>query len=75
MPIDDRTSARAHGVFDVIYLKNYKLINLDKHVSRLLKSAEISHVKAPFDEEKTRNTVIKVVQSIVDHHLRNDPNG
>lgn len=39
MPVDDRTSTRGHGVFDVIYLKNFKLRNLDKHISRLHKSA------------------------------------
>jgi hypothetical protein len=39
IPMDDRTATRAHGVFDVIYAKNKRLINLDAHVDRLFKSA------------------------------------
>ncbi len=30
--MDDRTATRAHGVFDVVYIKNNKIINLDSHL-------------------------------------------
>lgn len=57
LPVDDRTATRAHGVFDVLYLKHYKLINLDQHVRRLFKSAESASIVPPFDEEQTKNIV------------------
>lgn len=49
LPVDDRTATRAHGVFDVLYLRHYKLINLDQHVKRLFKSAESASIIPPFD--------------------------
>lgn len=39
LPIDDRLSTRGHGVFDVIYVKNLNIINLDAHIDRLYASA------------------------------------
>ncbi len=50
LPVDDRGATRAHGVFDVIYLKNFKLINLQQHISRLIKSAESASIASPFNE-------------------------
>jgi hypothetical protein len=29
LPIDDRTATRAHGVFDVLYVKNKRIINME----------------------------------------------
>ena len=75
MPVDDRTSTRAHGVFDVIYLKNYRLNNLDQHIKRLHKSAESASIVPPFTQEKTKEIVTEVVEKVVDFHLRNDANG
>jgi branched-chain amino acid aminotransferase len=54
LPVDDRGATRAHGVFDVLYLKNYKLINLQQHVNRLAKSAESASIIPPFSEERMR---------------------
>ena len=39
IPVDDRTCTRAHGVFDVLYIKKRRIINLDKHIDRLFHSA------------------------------------
>jgi len=39
LPVDDRTATRAHGVFDVLYLKKRCIINIDQHIDRLFKSA------------------------------------
>lgn len=72
MPVDDRTATRAHGVFDVVYLKNYRLNNLDQHIMRLHKSAESASIVPPFSLEKTKEIVIEVVEKVVDYHLRND---
>lgn len=57
LPIDDRTATRAHGVFDVIYLKNYRLRNLDQHITRLLKSAESACIEPPFSHNKMKEIV------------------
>ncbi len=40
LPIDDRLSTRGHGTFDVVYVKNKNIINLDAHIDRLYKSSE-----------------------------------
>ena len=32
IPIDERVATRAHGVFDVIYVKKLNLINLESHI-------------------------------------------
>ena len=58
LPVDDRTATRAHGVFDVVYMKGFKLLNLDSHISRLHRSAEASSIVPPFSEEKTKAIVI-----------------
>ena len=58
LPIDDRTATRAHGGFDVVYLKNYRLINLDQHIARLLKSAESSFIVSPFCQKQMKEIVI-----------------
>ena len=73
LPVDDRTATRAHGVFDVVYLKNRKLKNLEQHVKRLHESACSYHIDPPFSEEQTKNIVVDVVEKVVDHHLRNNP--
>ena len=61
LPVDDRGATRAHGVFDVLYLKNYKLINLQQHVNRLVKSAESASIKPPFPQDQLEEIVVEVV--------------
>jgi branched-subunit amino acid aminotransferase/4-amino-4-deoxychorismate lyase len=39
LPADDRLSTRGHGAFDVIYVKNGNIINLDAHIDRLFASS------------------------------------
>lgn len=75
LPVDDRTATRAHGVFDVVYLKDYRLINLDQHIQRLHKSASSACIDPPFDHHQTKDIVVDVVSQIVNHHLRNDEGG
>jgi len=40
IPVDERMAVRAHAVFDVIYVKKLAIINLESHITRLIKSAE-----------------------------------
>lgn len=51
IPIDERMATRAHAVFDVVYVKKLSIINLDAHVSRLLKASESVAIKSPFDHK------------------------
>lgn len=50
LPVDERTATRAHGVFDVLYMKGFKLINLDQHIARLHKSALSASIQPPFTQ-------------------------
>ena len=75
IPVDDRTATRAHGVFDVLYMKKNCIINMDQHIDRLYKSAESVCIKPPFDVEKAKNIIIEVTEKVIDYHLRNDVDG
>jgi len=48
LPADDRTATRAHGVFDVLYLKKKCIINIDQHIDRLCNSAASVSIAPPF---------------------------
>lgn len=72
LPVDDRTATRAHGVFDVLYLKKKRIINMEQHIDRLYNSAKSVNIVPPFDKERAREVLVDVVEQIVDHHLRKD---
>jgi branched-subunit amino acid aminotransferase/4-amino-4-deoxychorismate lyase len=75
LPVDDRTATRAHGVFDVVYLKNKKLSGLEQHVNRLVQSAESASIQPPFEVHQIKDIIVSVVEQVVDYHLRNDLEG
>lgn len=54
IPMDDRTATRGHGVFDVIYCKNGKIVNLDEHIARIFVSAKSLSIEPPFGKEEMR---------------------
>jgi branched-subunit amino acid aminotransferase/4-amino-4-deoxychorismate lyase len=54
LPVDDRTATRAHGVFDVLYLKKRRVINIDQHINRLCNSAASVSIAPPFEKEKLK---------------------
>jgi len=41
IPADDRIAVRGHGSFDVIYVKNKSIININQHIDRLFNSAKL----------------------------------
>ncbi len=47
LPVDDRLATRGHGTFDVIYVKNGNIINLDAHVDRLYASSNTVEIIPP----------------------------
>jgi branched-subunit amino acid aminotransferase/4-amino-4-deoxychorismate lyase len=51
IPIDERMATRAHAVFDVVYVKKLKIINLDSHVDRIIKSSESVSIKPPVSSD------------------------
>lgn len=61
IPIDERMATRAHAVFDVVYVKKLNIINLELHVSRLMKSSESVAIQSPV----THNEVIKIVEDVM----------
>lgn len=75
IPVDDRTATRAHGVFDVLYVKKKCIVNMDQHISRLYKSAASVNIIPPFDKEKTEQIVTEVVEQTITHHLKLDISG
>lgn len=51
LPVDERIATRAHGVFDVAYVKQSRIINLDSHLNRLYNSAASVSIVPPFSKE------------------------
>lgn len=47
IPVDDRLATRGHGTFDVVYVKNRNIINLDAHIDRLYASSEKVEISPP----------------------------
>lgn len=75
LPVDDRTAIRAHGVFDVLYVKKKHIVNLEQHINRLFTSAASVNIVPPFDRERTQSLLLEVVEQTIGHHLREDKSG
>ena len=58
LPLDDHMVHRGHGVFDTAILANGMLYQLDPHLERLVRSAEMARIPLPFPPEKLRQIVI-----------------
>ncbi len=58
LPIDDHMVHRGHGVFDTTTLVNGMLYQLDEHLERLIRSAEIAHIPLPFPRKKLRQIIV-----------------
>jgi 4-amino-4-deoxychorismate lyase len=58
LPIDDHMVHRGHGVFDTTTLVNGMLYQLDDHLERLFRSAEIAHIPLPFPRKTLRQIIL-----------------
>jgi 4-amino-4-deoxychorismate lyase len=58
LPLDDHMVHRGHAVFDTAILANGLLYQLDQHLERFLRSAEMARITLPFAVEKLRRIVI-----------------
>ncbi len=47
LPADDRLATRGHGTFDVVYVKERNIINLDAHIERLYASSRTVEIEPP----------------------------
>jgi 4-amino-4-deoxychorismate lyase len=58
LPLDDHMVHRGHSVFDTAMLANGMLYQLDQHLERLVRSAEMARIPLPFPRERLRRIVI-----------------
>jgi 4-amino-4-deoxychorismate lyase len=58
VPLDDHMVHRGHAVFDTAILANGQLYQLDQHLDRLARSAEMARIPLPFERQKLRRIVI-----------------
>lgn len=58
VPLDDHMVHRGHAVFDTAVLANGMLYQLDQHLDRLLRSAEMARIPLPFPLEQLRQVII-----------------
>ena len=58
LPLDDHMAHRGHSVFDTATLTGGMLYQLDPHLDRLLRSAELARVPLPFPREELRQIIL-----------------
>ncbi|HEY1267652.1 MAG TPA: aminotransferase class IV [Candidatus Binatia bacterium] len=58
VPLDDHMVHRGHSVFDTAILAEGRLYQLDQHLQRFLRSAEMARIPLPFPLEKLRQIII-----------------
>ncbi len=58
LPLDDHMVHRGHAVFDTATLVNGMLYQLDPHLERLLRSAEMARIPLPFPPEQLRQIIL-----------------
>jgi 4-amino-4-deoxychorismate lyase len=58
LPLDDHMVHRGHGVFDTATLTHGMLYQLDAHLNRLLRSAELARIPLPFSRERLRQIIL-----------------
>jgi 4-amino-4-deoxychorismate lyase len=58
LPLDDHMVHRGHAVFDTATLTHGMLYQLDPHLDRLLRSAELARIPLPFPREQLRQIIL-----------------
>lgn len=58
LPLDDHMVHRGHAVFDTAAIVNGKLYQLDVHLERFLRSAEMARIPLPFAPDQLRQIII-----------------
>jgi 4-amino-4-deoxychorismate lyase len=58
LPLDDHMVHRGHAVFDTATLTQRMLYQLDPHLDRLVRSAELARIPLPFPREQLRQIIL-----------------
>jgi 4-amino-4-deoxychorismate lyase len=58
VPLDDHMVHRGHAVFDTAILADGMLYQLDQHLERLVRSAEMARIPLPFPPQRLRQIII-----------------
>ncbi len=58
LPLDDHMVHRGHAVFDTATLTHGMLYQVDPHLDRLLRSAELACIPLPFPRERLRQIIL-----------------
>ena len=58
LPLDDHMVHRGHSVFDTASLTHGMLYQLDPHLDRFLRSAELARIPLPFPRERLRQIIL-----------------
>ncbi|MBI2230384.1 MAG: D-amino-acid transaminase [Deltaproteobacteria bacterium] len=59
LPLDDHMVHRGHAVFDTATLTHGMLYQLDPHLDRFLRSAELARIPLPFPRERLRQIILE----------------
>ncbi|MBI2367209.1 MAG: D-amino-acid transaminase [Deltaproteobacteria bacterium] len=59
LPLDDHMVHRGHSVFDTATLTHGMLYQLDPHLDRFLRSAELARIPLPFPRERLRQIILE----------------
>ena len=59
LPLDDHMVHRGHSVFDTATLTHGMLYQLDPHLDRFLRSAELARISLPFPRENLRQIILE----------------
>ncbi len=58
LPLDDHMVHRGHAVFDTAAIINGNLYQLDPHLERFLRSAEMARIPLPYEPQQMRQIII-----------------
>ncbi len=58
LPFDDHMVHRGHAVFDTAMIANGNLYQLDAHLERFLRSAEMARIPLPYEADQLRQIII-----------------
>jgi 4-amino-4-deoxychorismate lyase len=58
LPLDDHMVHRGHAVFDTATLTHGMIYQLDPHLDRLLRSAELARISLPFPRQRLRQIIL-----------------
>ncbi|MBI4641922.1 MAG: D-amino-acid transaminase [Candidatus Tectomicrobia bacterium] len=61
LPIDDHMVHRGHGVFDTAIVANGYAYQLDQHLDRFLRSAEMARITPTFPRDRLREIILDTI--------------